>query len=55
MGADRGHRVGSISVKVVSANNLKNTDLMSKSDPYCKVSLLLAILTYSTCIFVLNL
>ena len=36
MGAER-RKVGRITVKVVNAKNLKNKELLSKSDPYCKV------------------
>ena len=38
MGAgDRGRPVGILTVKVVNARNLKNKELVSKSDPYCRV------------------
>ena len=38
MGAsERGRCVGKIEVTVVNARNLENNELLSKSDPYCKV------------------
>ena len=45
MGAsERGRCVGKIEVTVVNARNLENNELLSKSDPYCKVCD-----TYVTC------
>ena len=37
MGAEDRRKIGKITVKVVHAKNLKNQELLSKSDPYCKV------------------
>ena len=37
MGAADKRKIGKITVRVVSASNLKNKELLSKSDPYCKV------------------
>ena len=39
MGAADRKKIGKITVKVVNAKNLKNQELLSKSDPYCKVIL----------------
>ena len=39
---DKGKRqtYGKITVQIVNARNLKNKELLSKSDPYCKVRVL---------------
>ena len=50
MGAADRKKIGKITVKVVNAKNLKNQELLSKSDPYCKVilSLTTSIIYYHT-------
>ena len=50
MGAGKEPRpVGQITVKVVNARNLKNQELLSKSDPYCKVTFVAELPTTVAC------